>query len=242
MVFTLEDAIILASKSHAGQKDKLGESYILHPIRVMSKLSDQTAQIVAVLHDVIEDTTVTIDQIREAGASKEVIEALVLLTKEKGRDYFQYLSDIANNPLARMVKLADLEDNSDPVRLNRLPPNIREKLQVKYSKAKELLSTPYERGLSTALYHGKGDGCNTYVDAFIEKNNSNLMLEGQMIFTGGDSEFGDSDYEYWLTVPKEYKDKLLLDMLGKYFSDAGGFSSLKTFCDDHEIKYKFFSY
>ena len=68
MAFTLEDAIILASRSHAGQTDKLGEPYILHPIRVMSKLSDQTTRIVAVLHDVIEDTTVTIDEIRKAGA------------------------------------------------------------------------------------------------------------------------------------------------------------------------------
>lgn len=62
MAFTLEDAIIMASRNHAGQTDKLGEPYILHPVRVMSKLSDPAARIVAVLHDVIEDTTVTINQ------------------------------------------------------------------------------------------------------------------------------------------------------------------------------------
>lgn len=244
MTFTLEDAIILASKSHAGQKDKLGQSYILHPIRVMSKLSDPAAQIVAILHDTIEDTALTIDEIRDAGASEDVIEALQLLTKEKGKDYVQYLLGVAKNPLAKMVKLADIADNSDPERLNKLPADIREKLQEKYSKAKEVLNAnpPIERGLSTVLYHGKGSGCNIYLDAYIERNNSNLMLEGQMTFTGGDSEFGDSDYEYWLTIPKENKDKLLLDMLRQYFGDGCGFGNFKTFCDVHNIAYKFFSY
>lgn len=69
-----------------------------------------------------------------------------------------------------------------------------------------------------------------------------LMLEGQMLFTGGDSEFGHSDYEYWLTISKEHKDKLLLDMLDKYFGNGCGFSNLKIFCDEHKIKYKYFSY
>ena len=243
MAFTLEDAIILAGKNHAGQKDKLGEPYILHPIRVMSKLSDPAAQVVAVLHDTIEDTALTIDEIRKAGASEEIIEALTLLTKEKGKDYAQYLSDVAKNPLAKMVKLADITDNSDPERLNKLPADIRKKLQAKYSKAKELLSisTPIERGLSTNLYHGKGNGCNIYLDAYIEKKNNNLMLEGQMTFAGGSSEFGDSDYEYWLTIPKEYKDQLLLDILSQCFGDGNGFGNFKTFCDEHKIEYKFFS-
>lgn len=68
------------------------------------------------------------------------------------------------------------------------------------------------------------------------------MLEGQMTFAGGYSEFGDSDYEYWMTISKEHKDKLLLDMLGKCFGNGSGFSNLKTFCNDHKIEYKFFSY
>lgn len=242
MAFTLEDAIILAARNHTGQTDKIGEPYILHPIRVMSKLPDENSRIVAILHDVIEDTSVTIDEIRKAGASKEVIEALQVITKDEGKDYMKYLLDVANNPLARRVKLADIEDNTEPERLNKLPDNTQKRLILKYEKAKELLSPPIERGLSTVLYHGKGDGCNIYLDAYIEKNNRNLMLEGQMTFTGGESEFGDSDYEYWITIPKEYKDKLLLDMLGKCFGNGSGFSNLKTFCDDHKIKYKFFSY
>ena len=244
MAFTLEDAIILATRSHAGQTDKLGEPYILHPIRVMSKLPDENSRIVAILHDVVEDTALTIEEIREAGASEEIIEALMLLTKEKGKDYAKYLLEVAKNPLAKTVKLADIYDNSNHARLNKLPADIRKKLQEKYSKAKEMLSTgqPIERGISIALYHGKGDGCNIYLDAYIEKNSSNLMLEGQMTFSGGDSEFGDSDYEYWLTIPQENKDKLLLDMLGQYYGKGDGFSQVKEFCDKHKIKYKFFSY
>ena len=241
MAFTLEDAIIMASRNHAGQTDKLGEPYILHPVRVMSKLSDPAARIVAVLHDVIEDTTVTIDEIRNAGASKEIIDALLVLTKDEDRDYEQYLRAVRANPLARMVKLADIEDNEDPGRLNKLPKETRKRLQKKYSKAREELSLPYEKGTSIVLYHGKGNGCNTYVDAFIEKNNGNLMVEGQMIFTGGDSEFGDSDSEYWLTISKADKDQLLLKLLSQYFGDASGFSSFKTFCDENKIEYKFFS-
>lgn len=244
MAFTLEDAIILATRSHAGQTDKLGEPYILHPIRVMSKLPDENSRIVAILHDVVEDTALTIEEIREAGASEEIIEALMLLTKEKGKDYTKYLLEVAKNPLAKTVKLADISDNSNPDRLNKLPADIRKKLQEKYSKAKEMLSTGQliERGISIALYHGKGNGCNIYLDAYIEKNTSNLMLEGQMTFPGGDSEFGDSDYEYWLTIPQENKDKLLLDMLGQYYGKGDGFSQVKEFCDKHKIKYKFFSY
>ncbi len=157
MAFTLEDAIVLASRSHAGQTDKLGEPYILHPIRVMSKLADQTARIVAVLHDVIEDTSVSIDEIRQAGASQEIIDALLVLTKDEEKDYTQYLRDVKENPLARMVKLADIEDNEDPERLNKLPVETRKRLRNKYSKAREELSLPYERGMSTVLYHGKGD-------------------------------------------------------------------------------------
>lgn len=236
MAFTLEDAIILASRSHAGQTDKLGEPYILHPIRVMSKLSDQAARIVAVLHDVIEDTAVSIDEIRKAGASQEIIDALLILTKDEEKDYTQYLRDVNGNPLARRVKLADIEDNEDPERLNKLPKETRKRLEKKYSKAREELSLPYERGLSAVLYNGKGDGCNIYVDAFIEKNNSNLMLEGQMIFKGGD------DYEYWLTITKANKDQLLLKLLSQYFGDGCACGNLKTFCDEHKIPYKFFSY
>ena len=242
MAFTLEDAIILASRNHAGQTDKLGEPYILHPVRVMSKLSDPAARIVAVLHDVIEDTSVTIDEIRNAGASKEIIDALLVLTKDEDKDYTQYLRAVRDNPLARIVKLADIEDNEDPGRLNKLPEDTRKRLQKKYSKAREELSLPYERGVAIVLYHGKGDGCNTYVDAFIEKNKGDLMLEGQMIFTGGDSEFGDSDYEYWLTISKADKDQLLLKLLSQYFGDACACGNLKTFCEENKIPYKFSSY
>ena len=67
------------------------------------------------------------------------------------------------------------------------------------------------------------------------------MLEGQMTFAGGGSEFGDSDYEYWLTIPKEYKDQLLLAILSQCFGDGNGFGNFKTFCDENKIEYKFFS-
>lgn len=109
----LEAAIALAAKAHAGQLDKAGEPYILHPIRVMMRLADDTARIVAVLHDVVEDTKVTLDDLRREGFSEEIVLAVEKLSRRKDETYEQFVERIRPDPLARRVKLADLEDNMD---------------------------------------------------------------------------------------------------------------------------------
>jgi len=116
MTPTLEDAIILAAQAHRGQVDKGGQPYILHVLRVMLRQENEIARIVAALHDVLEDTHVTLADLRAAGYSEQVCPAVDCLTRRKGEAYEDMIERIATNPLARQVKLADLADNLDPKR------------------------------------------------------------------------------------------------------------------------------
>jgi len=108
-----EKAIEIAAQAHAGQLRKNGTPYILHPMRVMMKQRTKDAMIVAILHDVVEDTNVTIDDLRRAGFEECILAAILLLThKDKENyDYDEYIDRIASNSLATSVKIADLEDN-----------------------------------------------------------------------------------------------------------------------------------
>lgn len=126
----LEKAIALATEKHAWQKDKGGKPYILHPLRVMVKAQREMSKlnkdlvlatgIVAVLHDVVKDTDITFDDLREAGFSSMVVETLQLLTRNQTEDYSIYIGKIASsdNPVAITVKLFDLQDNMDVSKLN----------------------------------------------------------------------------------------------------------------------------
>ncbi|ATB36548.1 guanosine-3',5'-bis(diphosphate) 3'-pyrophosphohydrolase [Cystobacter fuscus] len=114
---TLEDALELAVRAHRGQRDKAGQPYILHPLRVMARLDTETERMVALLHDVVEDTPYTLERLRELGYSEEVLGALERLTKAEGEDYAAFIERVRPHPLARRVKLADLEDNMDVRRL-----------------------------------------------------------------------------------------------------------------------------
>ena len=113
----LEKAIAMAADAHAGQTDKAGEPYILHILRVVLELRDRTAQTVAALHDIVEDTPLTFEDLEAAGFASEIVEAVRALTKRADEVYDVYLARVAANPIARRVKIADLEDN---MRLQRL--------------------------------------------------------------------------------------------------------------------------
>jgi len=110
---TLEDAISLAVKAHGGRKDKAGEAYILHPLRVMLRMKTKDERIVAVLHDVIEDTKFTLEDLRKVGYSQKILRSLDYLTRRDGEEYDQFIKRAKGNPLARKVKIADIEDNLD---------------------------------------------------------------------------------------------------------------------------------
>jgi (p)ppGpp synthase/HD superfamily hydrolase len=114
---TLADAIELAAKAHHGVVDKSGQPYILHPLRVMFRCESDVERTVAVLHDVVEDTDYTLDDLREMGFSAHVISALDCVTKRQGESYEAFVNRSASDPIAVKVKIADLEDNMDVRRL-----------------------------------------------------------------------------------------------------------------------------
>lgn len=131
----LEQGMIVAAKAHMGQLDKGGQPYILHPVRVMLQCKTIEEKTVALLHDVLEDTPVTVADLRQAGFPEEVVDAVVCLTKGEQEDYMAYIERVCNNPLAMGVKLADLADNMDLKRLPGLTPRDFRRLE-KYIRAK----------------------------------------------------------------------------------------------------------
>ena len=132
---TLERAIAIAAEAHAGQVDKGGAPYILHPLRVMMATTDPEQRIVGVLHDVLEDCPEwTPSRLRVAGFSEEIVAALVALTKQAGEVYPDFIERVKLNPLARRVKLADLDDNSDLRRIGKPGPEDFKRLR-KYAAA-----------------------------------------------------------------------------------------------------------
>jgi (p)ppGpp synthase/HD superfamily hydrolase len=109
---TIGRALQIAAQAHEGQKDKEGLPYILHPLRVMAQVEGEEAQIVAVLHDVVEDTSVTLDDLRRAGFGEAVLAAVRCVTHAREEPYADYVVRCKANPVARQVKLADLNDNA----------------------------------------------------------------------------------------------------------------------------------
>ncbi|MBI1338337.1 MAG: HD domain-containing protein [Phycisphaera sp.] len=134
----LATAIELAVKAHSGQRDKAGQPYILHPLRVMFRCDGEVQKIVAVLHDVIEDTDVTADDLRKLGFSEEVLAGLDAVTARKDESYDEFVERAARNPIGRVVKLADLEDNLDVRRLGELGERDLKRLN-KYLNARKLI-------------------------------------------------------------------------------------------------------
>ncbi len=114
---TLERAIEIAARNHCGQVDKAGQPYILHPLRLMLSVTTGNERIAAVLHDVVEDTPVTFDDLAAEGFSAEILAAVRALTKHTGESRIDAARRAAANPIARVVKLADVTDNMDLSRI-----------------------------------------------------------------------------------------------------------------------------
>lgn len=113
----LEKAIEIAVEAHRGQIDKAGKEYILHPMRVMLRGRNDTEMIVGILHDVVEDTPITIDMLRLEGFSEDILAALECVTKRRGESYGAFIDRVLTNPLATQVKLYDMEDNMNRDRI-----------------------------------------------------------------------------------------------------------------------------
>lgn len=141
MIYTdkTKRAIKLCFKAHAGQVDKSGLPYAHHPLHLAEKMDDENSTVVALLHDVVEDTDYTIMDIKGMGFGVEVVRALELLTHDPEISYFDYIKAIVPSQLAKKVKLADLEHNSDVTRLKREPNEKDRRRLDKYRLAKVVL-------------------------------------------------------------------------------------------------------
>ena len=111
-------AMKLCYKGHKDQFDKSGIPYVFHPIHLAEQMTDEDTTIVALLHDLVEDTEFTLEDLRKEGFSETVVEAVALMTHAEGVPYMEYVAKIKENPVARAVKLADLTHNSDITRLD----------------------------------------------------------------------------------------------------------------------------
>ena len=138
----LERAIEIAVEAHKGQLDKGGNPYILHPLRVMMSVDFELEKIVAVLHDVVEDSNWTFEALLAEGFSIEVIEALKSVTKNSdNEDYDSFIQRAIGNSIGRKVKIADIRDNLDVTRI----PDIGEKDVQRISKYKKALKILTEK-------------------------------------------------------------------------------------------------
>lgn len=133
----LDNALQLAVTAHADQVDKAGQPYILHPLRVMQAMKTDPQRIVAILHDVVEDTSETVDSLRRRGFSEEILDAIAALTKKDGEDYFEFVARAASNGLARPVKIADIRDNLDSTRIASPTKNDHDRM-ARYRRALKL--------------------------------------------------------------------------------------------------------
>ena len=131
---TLGRAIAIAATAHEGQMNKDGGPYILHPMRVMLRVEGEETQMAGILHDVVEDTDWTIERLRAEGFSEVVLEAVEALTHPASEEYFAYVARAGANAVARKVKLADLEDNMNVMRLAVVEDRDLERVR-KYHKA-----------------------------------------------------------------------------------------------------------
>ena len=136
-------AMEVAFSAHFGQKDKAGAPYIFHPFHIAENMPDEDTTVIALLHDVIEDTDLTASDLRKFGFTPLQIETVVAMSKKKDEQYFDYIQRVKENNYSRIVKLADLKHNSDKSRLLTLPQEEQDKMikliDERYKKAIKML-------------------------------------------------------------------------------------------------------
>lgn len=142
----IEHSLKIALKAHAGQKDKAGWPYVLHPIRMMLKMDSEIDMSAALLHDVLEDSSLTAEDLRKEGIPSEVVEAVLSLTRQENEPYEDFIERAAKNRIARKVKKADLEDNIDLLRLREIKDRDVERLKKYHIAWNRIKSVPAEKG------------------------------------------------------------------------------------------------
>lgn len=141
MCFTdlTKKALVISFNAHKEQVDKSGMPYVYHPYRIAEQMEDEYSTCVALLHDVVEDTDITLEDLKDNGFPQEVLEAVALMTHNDDTPYFDYIKRIKTNPIATAVKLADLQDNSNYERLDKVEIKDLQRLE-KYREAKRILA------------------------------------------------------------------------------------------------------
>jgi (p)ppGpp synthase/HD superfamily hydrolase len=135
----IEKSLEIALKAYSGLVDKSGSPYILHPLRVMSKMETEEEMAIALLHDVIEDSTITAKDLLEIGFSKTIVDAVSVLTKKKNERYDYFINRVLKSKLATKIKIYDIEDNMNLLRLNTVSKKDLQRLE-KYHKAWNVLT------------------------------------------------------------------------------------------------------
>ena len=136
----LEKAILIATEAHSGQLDKVGDPYILHPLYVMNRVHDFDSKIVAVLHDVVEDTDWSLADLKNEGFSPKILEAVAAITHIPNEPNVSYWDRVKKNPIALGVKIRDMQHNMSEERVGRLPLRDKERILKKYSRGLIYLS------------------------------------------------------------------------------------------------------
>ena len=134
----LDKAALICVTKHQGQRDKTGAAYFQHPMRVAMKCEKDEEKIVALLHDTTEDTDVTPEWLKQQGFSDEIVEAILSVTRNPGEDYQEFVARAKKNPIGRIVKIHDLEDNLNVIRLKKITPEMTDRIN-KYLKALDFL-------------------------------------------------------------------------------------------------------
>ncbi|SHO59172.1 GTP pyrophosphokinase [Vibrio quintilis] len=141
---SLDLAIQIATQAHSGQIDKAGQPYVLHPLRVMFQFDSEKERIVAVLHDVIEDSDMSLSEIKCCGFSDEITEALDCLSRKQAESYDDFIDRILTNKLACIIKIEDIKDNLNVTRLNKLQEKDLKRI-YKYHQALGRLNNQFQK-------------------------------------------------------------------------------------------------
>jgi (p)ppGpp synthase/HD superfamily hydrolase len=195
----LDKAILIAAKAHEGQVDKGGEPYILHLLRVMFSRKTESEMICAVLHDVVEDTDISLDYLRNQGFSEEVLSALDALTRREGETYDEYIGRIIENKIAGYVKMCDLFDNMDLSRIKN-PSDADHERMKKYRKAADRISDALDQNEDGEFTNTKEieiNGCVSVPENCSEDEFSDKFIDfierNYWSFGGGIKELSSSD-------------------------------------------------
>ena len=142
MIYTelTKKALVISFNAHKYQTDKSGMPYVYHPFHLAEQMDDEYSTCVALLHDVVEDTDITLDDLKNNGFPAEVTDAIAMMTHDDAVDYLDYVRAMKDNAIARKVKLADLAHNSDLSRLDEVDDKALERVE-KYRQAMLILES-----------------------------------------------------------------------------------------------------